>query len=77
MTYSRSERSHVTGEYESTAYIRLEPHLTETGVWCETCLLPSAIRFVITVEGGRPDTDVMGGMVTCPDCADQSDSKTP
>lgn len=48
--------------------IRLQPHVTATGLWCDDCALPSRIRLALL------DIDTLGVLsrfVLCDECGRQ------
>ncbi len=46
--------------------VRVEAHLVETGLWCDTCLLPSVVRFVVTLRHNPMRR--LGEAMACTDC---------
>jgi len=50
-----------------TTYLHIVPGAVETGHWCETCQLPSAVEVELVVLG---QTGVSGAGTArlCPDC---------
>ncbi len=46
--------------------VRVEAHLVETGLWCDHCLLPSMVRFVVTLRHNPMGR--LGEVVACTDC---------
>lgn len=49
------------------ASLTLRLGLPETGHWCDRCLLPSAVKFPVTVTLGARGT-LVGVFLACPDC---------
>ena len=50
-----------------TEVITFEYGEPETGIWCETCLLPSAVAFpvILTFGGGTPQLKAVQHCLDC------------
>ncbi len=46
--------------------VKVEAHLVETGLWCDGCLLPSKVRFVIALRDNPLAR--LGEVASCTDC---------